>query len=52
MNNPSFKELLYCYSLDTGLDSEAEEVTSLVNHIYQGFFGHTKANVLIEHYTL
>ena len=40
MNNPSFKELLYCYSLDTWLDSEAEEVTSLVTHVYQGFLGH------------
>ena len=40
MNNPSFKELLYCYSLDTWQDSEAEEVTSLVSYVYQGFFGH------------
>ena len=40
MNNPTFKELLYSYSLDTWLDSEAEEVTSLVTHVYQGFFGH------------
>ena len=40
MNNPTFKELLYSYSLDTWLDSEAEEVTSLVTHVYQVFFGH------------
>ena len=40
MNNPSFKELLYCYSLDTWLTSEAEEVTSLVIKVYQDFFGH------------
>ena len=40
MNNPTFKELLYSYSLDTWLDSEAEEVASLVTHVYQDFFGH------------